>query len=264
MRKKKGCRVRDRQEQIAEREEALLEAERLKELGTIEEQQSRYGEALKCYGAALEIFRAHANRTGEGKVLGNLGLVYRAQEQYELAIAHHTQALAIAREIGEKRSEGINLGNLGDALFKLEQFDEAETAFREAFAVCDEAIPAGAGAFRGSLALLLAQQGKIAEARDLLEVGEPQVESYPEEHAKFLCKKGQVCQLVGDADGARAARKQAQGIVAELKVTEDSEVGQAVAELVVEVVHSKYQHQKSLQHHLVVVVVVVVVVMKMK
>jgi tetratricopeptide (TPR) repeat protein len=384
LRKKKECRVKHRQEKIAEwarqmgvsdeslqgflqeaaagessvgeisdaeREEALIEAERLKELGTIEEQQSRYGEALKCYGAALEIFRAHANRTGEGKVLGNLGLVYRAQEQYELAIAHHTQALAIAREIGDKRiegshlgnlgivyqaqgkyelaighftrsiaiareigvrrtegmqlgnlglvyqaqgqhdqaiahynesitiareigdkriegsqlgnlgnvyqaqgqyhqavehctqsiaiareigikrTEGIQLGNLGDALFELEQYDGAEAAFRQAIAIGNQTFPAAAGAFSASLALLLAKQGKLDEAQALLEVGEPQVEARPEEHAKFLCKKGQVCHMAGDAEGARAALVQAQAVATELKVTDHSAVCRAIAEL---------------------------------
>ena len=69
------------------------------------------------------------------------------------------------------------------------------------------------------------------EAQALLEAGEPQVESTPEEHAKFLCKKGQVCHIAGDAEGARAALVQAQGMAAELKVRDDSEVGQAVAAL---------------------------------
>ena len=384
LRKKKGFRVSDRQEKIAgwarqmgvsdeslqgflqeavaaessvgetsdvEREEALLEAERLKELGTIEEQQSRYGEALKCYEAALEIFRAHADRAGEGKVLGNLGLVYKAQEQYELAIAYHTQALTIAREIGDKRiegshlgnlgivyhaqgkyelaighftrsiaivrdlgmkrtegsqlgnlglvyqaqgqydqaiahykesitiardigdkriegsqlgnlgyvyqaqgqygqaveyctqsiaiardlgiklTEGIQLGNLGDALFALERYDEAESAFRQAISIGNQTLLAVAGAFSASLALLLAKQGKLDEAQALLEAGEPQVETRPEEYAKFLCKKGQVCHMAGDAQGVRAALVQAQAVATELKVLDDSEVGLAVAKL---------------------------------
>ncbi len=88
-----------------------------------------------------------------------------------------------------------------------------------------------AGAFSASLALLVAQQGKLDEARTLIETGEPQVDPYPNEHAKFLCKKGRVCHIAGDADGARAALKQAQGLRAELKVSDDSEVGQAIVAL---------------------------------
>ena len=44
-------------------------------------------------------------------------------------------------------------------------------------------------------------------------------------------EKRQVCQVAGDADGAQAAWKQSQGIVAELKVSDDSELGRAVGEL---------------------------------
>ena len=135
---------------------------------------------------------------------------------------HYTQSLAIAREIGNKRSEGIDLGNLGDALVKLNRLDEAEAVFREAIPIGDDVFPVAAGAFRGSLSLLLAQQGQHDEAQALLEAGEPQVESRPEEHAKFLCKKGHVYHMAGDAEGARASLVQAQGMAVELKVSDDS------------------------------------------
>ena len=255
----------------AEAHPDLLEAERLMALGHVEHQESRYGEARKCFEAALVIFRTQANRKGEGHALGtlgsvnrlqgqydeaiahytqsiaiareigdkrgegtnlgNVGIVYQAQGQYDEAIAHYTQSIAIAQEIGDKLGEGNNLGNLGDVLIKLDRLDEAETAFREAIAIGDDTFPAAAGAFRGSLSRLLAQQGQMEEAQTLLETGEPQVENYPEEHAKFLCKKGRVCHLAGDAERARAALVQAQGLVAELNVRDDSEVGQAVAAL---------------------------------
>ena len=75
---------------------------------------------------------------------------------------------------------------------KLDRLDEAEAVFREAIPIGDDDLSCAAGAFRGSLALLLAQQGQHDEAQALLEAGEPQVESFPQEHAKFLCKKGHV------------------------------------------------------------------------
>ena len=89
-----------------------------------------------------------------------------------------------------------------------------------------------AGAFSGSLALLLAQQGQMGEVQALLKTGEPRIEGYPEEHAKFLCKKGQIYLIAGDAEGARMALVQAKGMAAELEVRDDSEVARAVAELV--------------------------------
>ena len=55
------------------REFALLEAERLRELGNIEQEQGNYGEAL----------------------LGNMGVVYHVQGEYERAIEVFTQAVEL-------------------------------------------------------------------------------------------------------------------------------------------------------------------------
>ncbi len=81
------------------------------------------------------------------------------------------------------------------------------------------------------LALILAQQGKFDAARTLIEHGEPQVEDNRVHLVNFLCNKGRVCHLSGDEEGAWAVLAQAQGIAAELKVTEESEVGKALAAL---------------------------------
>ena len=95
----------------------------------------------------------------------------------------------------------------------------------------DETIPAAAGAFRGSLGLLLARQGQLDEAQVLFRAGEPQVRSVPSEYAKFLCKKGHLCHMAGNRDGAMAALTQAREIATELKVTEESVVGRALVAL---------------------------------
>jgi tetratricopeptide (TPR) repeat protein len=200
-------------------------------LATVYHSQGQYERAIEFFTQGLDIAREMGNKRSEGIHLGSLGIVYRIQGQYERAIEFCTQALDIAREIGNKLGEGINLGNLGDALFSLERLDEAESVWRKAILICEQTAPAAAGAFRGSLAWLLAQQDQIVEAQSLLETGEAQVESYPEEHAKFLAKKGQVCHLAGDADGARASLEQAQALAAELTVGDESDVGQAIREL---------------------------------
>ena len=186
---------------------------------------------MELHTQEIDIAREIGYKHTEGINLGNLGNLHRAQGQYERAIEFYTHALDIAREIGDKFNVGIHLGNLGDALFSLERLDEAESPFRQAILICDETVPGAAGAFRGSLAWLLAQQDQFEEARSMLETGEAQVESYPEEHAKFLAKKGQVCHLAGDADGAWASLEQAQALAAELKVGDDSDVGRAIREL---------------------------------
>jgi tetratricopeptide (TPR) repeat protein len=163
--------------------------------------------------------------------LGGLGNVWYAQRRYQRAIDLFTRALNLAREIGAKHIEGIYIGNLGDAFAWLQRLEEAEGAFREAIPICEDTFPVGAGAFRGSLALLLAQQDQLEEAQALLQTGETQVEPHKEEHAKFLGKKGQVCHLAGDADGARTSLEQARALAVELKVTDESEIGQAIQAL---------------------------------
>lgn len=200
-------------------------------LGIVYQTVGQIAQAIAHYTQALAIAREIGDRRNEGTHLGSLGIVYKEQGQYDQAIANYTQSIAIAREIGEKRNEGIHLGNMGDVLLKLHRFNEAEAAFRDAIPLCEQTMPAAAGAFRGSLALILAQRGKNDEAFTMLEFGETPVQAIPEEHAKFLCKKGKVRQLSGDTAAAQAALKHAKEIAADLKVSDDSEVGQAIAEL---------------------------------
>ena len=102
---------------------------------------------------------------------------------------------------------------------------------RQAISISDHHLPAAAGAFRGSLALLLAQQGELDEARELIDAGETQVRAMPEEHAKFLCKKGKVAHLAGDLMSANTALKEAQDMAEAIGCQPESSVGQAIAEL---------------------------------
>ncbi len=186
--------------------------------------------AIECFSEALEIEREVGDRASEGLILGNLGLAFHAQGQHAQALACYMQALDLHREVGDRRSEAINLGNLGDAQFRFGRLAEAETAFRQAIPIGDEVFPASAGAFRGSLALLLARQGRQDEVQGLLEAGEVQVTSHPAEHAKFLCKKGQILHLAGDATAAAIALAEVESIAAELAANPDSELGQVLAE----------------------------------
>jgi hypothetical protein len=65
----------------------------------------------------------------------------------------------------------------------------------------------------------------------LLEIGEPQVEPMPEEYAKFLCKKGRVQCLGGQAQPARESLQKARKLALEMTVTEQSELGQSLLAL---------------------------------
>jgi tetratricopeptide (TPR) repeat protein len=193
--------------------------------------QGENNRALEVLTEALEIAREVGDQQSTGSHLGNIGLAHYVQGEHERAIGHYEQAIDMFRAMGAKRSEGINCGNLGDALFKLERMDEAETAYRTAIEILSETFQVGAGVFHGSLAWLLARKGQNEEAQDQLKKGEALVEPHPEEYAKFLAKKGHVCHLAGDADGARACLNQVQALAVDLSVGDDSEVGKAIREL---------------------------------
>ena len=200
-------------------------------LGNTHLELGEYPKAIEHYNQALNIAQEMGDRRNEGIHLGNLGALYEALGDYPNAVEHYTLALNIAREIGNKTSEGIDLGNLGNLYLKQQQTDDAEQALREAIRVCETTVTFAAGAFRGSLALLLANQGQLDEARDLLATGESQVEAVPIEHTKFLCKKGQVLHIAGEADRAAKVLAQAKTIAGELNAGPESEVGQALEAL---------------------------------
>ncbi len=93
----------------------------------------------------------------------------------------------------------------------------AETHFQQAIAICDEVWPVAAGVYRGSFALLRAQQGAFDEARSLLAGGEPQVRRANKmELGKLLCKKARVEHLAGDPAAAETALGEAESIAIEL------------------------------------------------
>ena len=84
--------------------------------------------------------------------------------------------------------------------------------------------------FRGSLAIILAEQNNIEEAFSLFERGEPHVTNYPLEHGKFLCKKAKVLHIDNQREKAKKVLQQAKEISEKLKVTANSELAKAITE----------------------------------
>ena len=197
-------------------------------LGRLYRELSEYGLSNKHFDQAIAIFREIGDQRNEGIHLGEQGIVLNIVNQLDPAVTHFNMAIAIFREIGDPMNEGIYLGNQGDVLFKLRRYEAAESAFSAAISIGDRTFPLAAGAFRGSLALLLAEKDQLDEAQRMLQAGEPQVEKYPEEYAKFLCKKGRVFHMAGEVEKARAILIQAQAVASELNPANESEVAQAL------------------------------------
>jgi tetratricopeptide (TPR) repeat protein len=209
----------------------VSEGANLGNLGIVYINKGEMDRAVEYIIKAIDIAREIGDKRREGICLGSLGLIYQQKGEMDRAIEYIIKAIDIAREIGHKRGEGAHLGNLGDILFKQNRFEEAEDAFRKAIRIGEKAFPLAAGAFRASLALLLAQQGQREEAKDLLKIGEPLVAPYPVEHAKFLCKKGQIQFLAGEPKAAQESLDQVKARATEQKFGDDAEVKQAISDL---------------------------------
>jgi len=200
-------------------------------LALLHREQGCIPKALGHYKQSLAIAREVGARRSEASTLGNLAILHQEQSRIPEALDHFHQALVVAREVGNGRSEGAALGNLGDLLLSQGDLLGAESHLQDAIAISDQAFLIGAGAFRGSLALIRAQQGDFDEARSLLAEGEAQLRNvHKPELGKLLCKKARVEHLAGDLDAAAAALKVAEALSVELSLSSDSELGQALAE----------------------------------
>ncbi|MDP6190550.1 MAG: tetratricopeptide repeat protein, partial [Gammaproteobacteria bacterium] len=208
------------------------EGAHLGNIGLIYQHRGDIDRALEHYTLAVDIQREVGDKRTVGMNLGNIGNCYRLRGDSRRAIEFYTQSVEIAREIGLPRLEGISLGNIGDIQYQESRFDEAEGSFRASILICDEACPPTAGAFRASLALLLSQNDRFDEAQALLEIGEPQVATYPNELIKFVCKKGQVQLLAGEPEAAKRSVEQVEAVALECKLDSKSESAQAILELV--------------------------------
>ena len=187
-------------------------------------------EAIVHYKAAMKISKSIGDIRGLGTHLSVLGSVYATLGEYDEAIVCFNQSLEIALEIGNKRSEGLMYGNLGDIYIRLKRWSDAENLLTQGIEVCMSIIPAAAGAFMGSLAWVYAEQSKIEEAKFLLADGEPLVKVYPEEYAKFLCKKAKIQHLTDESYEAQEALEQAESIAKKVNQSEDSELNKAIQE----------------------------------
>ena len=157
--------------------------------------------------------------------------LYHGKGEFERALELFQHALRLNRLIKDRISEGINLGNLGRLYHDLGDPEQAQVHFAQAIQRCDSLnYLIGSGVFRGSLALIQAQQGGIDEALLLLNTGEPQVAVYAMEHGKFLCKKAKALHLARRPAAALEALAQAQSIAAELNTTPDSELTKMITE----------------------------------
>ncbi len=196
---------------------------------------SRQGEvqaALAHFWEAIGLCRAGGNRRLEGSALSGLAELLCTEGRLDEAMEACLAALAIHRRLGNRVQECIALGNMGD--IHIDQGDGAAAAhrLRAAIALGDEVLPSAAGAFRGSLGLLLGLEGAVEEARTLLDRGADQLRGDRlSEMGKLLCKRARLELAAGEEAPARAALEQARSIADELQVRPAAALARAIVQV---------------------------------
>jgi CHAT domain-containing protein/tetratricopeptide (TPR) repeat protein len=153
-------------------------------LGGIYQSLGKYDQAIEYQEQRLVIARQLKNRRGEGNALGNLGVSYNSLGNYAKAMEYLEQALEIARAMQDRERERRVLANIGDTLQEQKQSDLSIIFYKQSVNV-SEAIRKDnrplsrdlqasytqtvAQTYR-TLADLLIQQGRIAEAQQVLEL----------------------------------------------------------------------------------------------
>ena len=211
------------------------EAGYLSSLAHIHREQGFLSEAKEHYRQVLAVAREVGYLQGQGSALASLAGVYHDQGKLQESLDHYQQSLDISRKTGYLRGAGVALGNIGDILLSEGDLLSAETHLQEAITISDQAHPHAAAAFRGSLALLRANQGDFDVARALLAESEPKLRlglTTPHEKlelGKFLCKKAAVARLAGDHEENAAARAEAEELAADLGDAADAVLNKALA-----------------------------------
>lgn len=95
-----------------ERKEAETLIDTLNSLGTLYRQKGEFGDALRYYKKAFDLFREHDNLWLRARTLENLGVLDAMIGNSDSATTYYQEALRLCRLIGDRPSEGDVLRNL--------------------------------------------------------------------------------------------------------------------------------------------------------
>ena len=200
-------------------------------MAVIKQQIGELDESIELYQKALQSYESYGDIRGKAIILGNTGTVYQLQNKLDLALQCCQQALEIFQQLGDKKNTGIFTGNCGEIMLRIQQLNNGKAYLVKAISICDKTFPIGAGVFRGTLGLAIAEQGDWEEALELFSQGERDVVDYPLEHAKFLCKKAQVQLIAGTPEAAQTSLTRAEEIAIEIGVQPKSELANKIISL---------------------------------
>lgn len=160
------------------------EARALMNLGNTYHSLSKYEQAIAYFEQAGAFFRQIKNRNGEASVLLNLGSTYNSLSQYEKAIRCYQQALAIFQQVKNRVGEWKLFNNLGYLSSRRQEVELAILFYKQSVNVqesirqdlrklsrdAQDAYTQSIAYTYRALAALLIEQGRIAEAQQVLEL----------------------------------------------------------------------------------------------
>lgn len=196
-----------------------MEADILRNLGSIHFWQNQVADSRACFETALSIHREVGDRRGEVAALNNLALAAGRQGDAPGLTAYLKQALEICQQIGDRFAEGTVAHNLAVSLQQRGDYTAAGEYFEQALSVRREiGAREGEGETAISLGEFFRHQGDYAQAeehcrqalRRFSEMGDRLRE------ASSLNGLGRIALEQGDYDGARKRFERALSILREL------------------------------------------------
>ena len=119
-------------ERARARQDRVLEAECLTELGIVLQTLGEMEDAAQAYDSALDIFRSRSNRTGLAEALRLKGENRFARSQWQEAEALYLEALSIWQELGNRSGQGSSLNSLGMVEWRRGDWENATEFFNRA------------------------------------------------------------------------------------------------------------------------------------
>ncbi len=203
----------------------------LSALGTLYKDQGRLEESVEVLELGIQLCREIGDARGECIQKGNLALNLQLHGKPDEARALYEDTVRLAQAISAHRVKNAALGNLGDLLLRQGLLEESRLHLEEAILALDNLLPTFAGAFRGSLAFVLAQIGEIDEARACVKRGKEQLKGiWVVERGRMLCREAQVEHLAGCHEDAKKALQEAREIAQQIGGSPDSDLGQLICE----------------------------------
>ena len=210
----------------------ITEAVILLNQGTYYDDLGQPDDAEAAYLKVLAPARLANDVDRVGGALANLSLLYRVQGRFGESMRYARDAIALFEGQGKTKGVAISVGNLGDLHYEMGDLQQARRHLEKVLPALDAKVPFAAGAFRGTLALICADEGDFDGAYALLSAGEEQLRNtHAPEFGKIRSRRGLVDLLGGEVSSAQRILAEVTQILNDAGASAHSELAQAVRQL---------------------------------